>query len=55
VLFSQTNRLGAPAFPEAPVYPINGRRSQQPVNMFQADLKTAACALLLGRLPARHR
>jgi hypothetical protein len=38
VLFSQTSRLGAPAFPEAPVYPISATAAQS-LNMFQADLK----------------
>ena len=38
VLFSQTGRLGAPAFPDAPVYPINSTAAQS-LNMFQADLK----------------
>ena len=38
LLFSQTNRLGAPAFPEAPVYPINAVAANS-LNMFQADLK----------------
>jgi Carboxypeptidase regulatory-like domain len=38
VLFSQTGRLGAPAFPDAPVYPINSTAAQS-LNMFQADLR----------------
>jgi hypothetical protein len=39
VLLSQTSRLGAPAFPEAPVYPILASTSTT-VNLFQSDLKT---------------
>ena len=38
LLFSQTSRLGAPAFPDAPVYPINAVAANS-LNMFQADLK----------------
>jgi hypothetical protein len=38
LLFSQKNRLGAPAFPEAPVYPISATTANS-LNMFQADLK----------------
>ncbi len=38
LLFSQTSRLGAPAFPAAPVYPINATTANN-LNMFQADLK----------------
>jgi len=38
LLFSQTSRLGAPAFPAAPVYPINATTANS-LNMFQADLK----------------
>jgi hypothetical protein len=38
LLFSQQNRLGAPAFPDAPAYPINAT-PQNSLNMFQADLK----------------
>jgi hypothetical protein len=38
LLFRETNRLGAPAFPEAPVYPIAATTANS-LNMFQADLK----------------
>ena len=38
ILLSQTNRLGAPAFPESPVYPISAVAANS-LNMFQADLK----------------
>lgn len=38
LLFSQKNRLGAPAFPDAPVYPIAATTANS-LNMFQADLK----------------
>jgi len=39
ILLSQTNRLGAPAFPEAPVYPINATTSTS-VNIFSDSLRT---------------
>jgi hypothetical protein len=39
LLYSQKNRLGAPAFPEAPVYPIVATTAGS-LNMFQAELKT---------------
>jgi hypothetical protein len=39
LLFSQRSRLGAPAFPDAPVYPILANTANT-LNMFQADLKT---------------
>jgi len=38
ILFREKNRLGAPAFPEAPVYPIAATTANS-LNMFQADLK----------------
>ncbi len=38
ILFREKDRLGAPAFPEAPVYPIAATVSNS-LNMFQADLK----------------
>ncbi len=38
ILYSQKDRLGAPAFPEAPVYPINSTAAQS-LNIFKADLK----------------
>jgi hypothetical protein len=38
LLFRERDRLGAPAFPEAPVYPINATTANS-LNMFQADLK----------------
>ncbi len=38
LLFSEKSRLGAPAFPEAPVYPIAATTANS-LNMFQADLK----------------
>ena len=38
ILFRQKDRLGAPAFPEAPVYPIQATTANS-LNMFQADLK----------------
>ena len=34
----EKNRLGAPAFPEAPVYPIQATVNNS-LNMFQADLR----------------
>ena len=39
VLYSQKNRLGAPAFPESPVYPIVATTANS-LNMFQPNLKT---------------
>ncbi len=39
LLFREKNRLGAPAFPEAPVYPIAGT-SANSLNMFNPDLRT---------------
>jgi Carboxypeptidase regulatory-like domain len=39
LLFSQTGRLGAPAFPAAPVYPIVADTANT-MNLFQPDLKT---------------
>jgi hypothetical protein len=39
VLFRDKNRLGPPAFPEAPVYPIQGS-SANSLNMFNPDLRT---------------
>jgi hypothetical protein len=39
ILFSETSRLGAPAFPEAPEYPIAGSAGQT-IQIFQADLRT---------------
>jgi hypothetical protein len=38
LLFSEKNRLGAPAFPESPVYPIASTTANS-LNMFQADLR----------------
>jgi hypothetical protein len=38
ILFRERDRLGAPAFPEAPVYPIQATVANS-LNMFQADLK----------------
>ena len=39
LLFREKNRLGAPAFPDAPVYPITGG-SANSLNMFNPDLRT---------------
>ncbi|MCR4375484.1 MAG: TonB-dependent receptor [Acidobacteria bacterium] len=39
ILYSQKNRLGAPAFPEAPVYPLLATTAQS-IQIFQADLRT---------------
>ncbi len=39
VLYSQKNRLAAPAFPESPVYPIVATTANS-LNMFQPNLKT---------------
>ncbi len=39
VLFSQRDRLGAPAFPEAPVYPLAATTAQA-IQIFQPDLRT---------------
>ncbi len=39
LLFSERNRLGAPAFPESPVYPIVATTANS-LNMFQANLRT---------------
>jgi hypothetical protein len=39
LLFSERGRLGAPAFPESPVYPILATTANS-LNMFQADLRT---------------
>jgi len=38
ILFREKDRLGAPAFPDAPVYPIQATVNNS-LNMFQADLK----------------
>jgi hypothetical protein len=38
ILFREKDRLGAPAFPEAPVYPIQATVANS-LNMFQADLR----------------
>ncbi len=39
LLFSQKNRLGAPAFPEAPVYPILATTANS-MNIFDSELRT---------------
>jgi hypothetical protein len=39
LLFSQTERLGPPAFPEAPVYPLAATAAQA-IQIFQPDLRT---------------
>ena len=39
LLFREKSRLGPPAFPETPVYPINATTANS-MNMFQADLQT---------------
>lgn len=39
LLFSQTSRLGAPAFPEAPVYPLAATTAQS-IQIFQPELRT---------------
>ena len=39
LLFREKSRLGAPAFPDAPVYPITGT-SANSLNMFNPDLRT---------------
>jgi hypothetical protein len=39
VLYSQKSRLGAPAFPEAPVYPIVATTANS-MNMFDSELRT---------------
>lgn len=39
LLFSQRNRLGAPAFPESPVYPIVATTANS-MNIFDSELKT---------------
>ena len=39
LLFREKNRLGAPAFPEKPIYPITGT-SANSLNMFNPDLRT---------------
>jgi hypothetical protein len=39
VLFSQRDRLGAPAFPEAPVYPLAATTAQA-IQIFQPELRT---------------
>jgi hypothetical protein len=39
LLFREKSRLGAPAFPDAPVYPITGG-SANSLNMFNPDLRT---------------
>ena len=39
LLYSQTSRLGAPAFPEAPVYPLLATTAQS-IQIFQQDLRT---------------
>ncbi len=39
LLFSQTSRLGAPAFPDAPVYPLAATTAQA-IQIFQPELRT---------------
>lgn len=39
LLYSETSRLGAPAFPDAPNYPIDGSAAQT-IQLFQPNLRT---------------
>ncbi len=54
VLLRDRARLGPPAFPSSPVYPIAALPSNE-LNVFDANLEHAKRAVLLGRPPAIAR
>ena len=54
VLLRDRSRLGPPAFPASPVYPIAALPSNE-LNVFDAEHRHAVRAVVLGRLPALAR